>query len=92
MTERQITNRINKLQALEAQQAELEKQITELKKEIQAEMHDSEVLNVGSFIVKWATIVTNRLNTTAIKTELPDLYNKYITQSISKRFTITTNH
>ena len=89
MTERQITNRIKKIEELEAQRDNIQKEIDALKGEIQAEMTDKEVLTVSGFIVRWATIVTNRLNTTAIKKELPDLYDKYITQSTSRRFTIT---
>ena len=89
MTERQITNRIKKLQELEAQRDALQEQIDAIKGEIQGEMLDTEILTVGDFIIRWATVISNRLNTTAIKKELPDIYNKYITQSTSRRFTIT---
>ena len=90
MTERQITNRIKKIEELEAQQKELQKQIDLLKGEIQAEMLDSEILTVSGYVVRWATIITERLDTKAIKKALPDVCKHFMTESISRRFTITT--
>ena len=89
MTERQITNRIKKIKELEAMQDELQKQIDALKGEIQAEMLDSEILTVGDFIVRWATIITERLDTKAIKKALPDICKQFTTSATSRRFTIT---
>lgn len=89
MTERQITNRIKKIEELEAQQKELQKQIDILKGEIQAEMLDSEILTLTDYIVRWSVIITERLDTKAIKKALPDVCKQFMTESISRRFTIT---
>lgn len=89
MTERQITNRIMKIKELEAMQDELQKQIDALKGEIQAEMLDSEILTLADYIVRWSVIITERLDTKAIKKALPDICKQFMVTSTSRRFTIT---
>ena len=89
MTERQIANRIKKLKELEARQDEISKQIDTIKGEIQSEMKDSEHITVCGYVVNWVKVITNRLDTSRIKTELPDIYKKYIKETQSRRFSIT---
>ena len=90
MTERQIANRIVKIKNLETQLNDLSDQIAALKAEIQAEMQETEHITACGFVVNWVNVVTNRLDTTRIKTELPDIYEKYIKPTRSRRFTIST--
>lgn len=90
MTERQIANRIKKLKELEAQQDILQQQIDVLKAEIQEEMNDSEIMTACEFVVHWCKVVTNRLDTTRIKKELPDIYARYTKETLSRRFSIST--
>ena len=89
MTERQIPNRIKKIKELEAQVSMIGDQIETLKQEIKDHMGESETLNVCGFLVRWCKVVSNRLDTSRIKKELPELYSKYTTQTSSRRFTIT---
>lgn len=89
MSERQIVNRIKKLQELEAQRDALNDQIDALKEEIQSQMQDQEEMRASNFVVRWPHVVTNRLDTTRIKKELPDIYSKYIKTTCSRRFSIT---
>lgn len=90
MTERQMTNRIKNIQALERMRDDLDKQIEKLKDEIKAEMNDTETMTAGEFVVHWSHVVSSRLDTKAIKIDLPDIYNKYIKETCSRRFSITT--
>ena len=55
MTERQIENRIKKLQVIEAQQKALEKEAEELKTEIKADLEAKGIdeIKTASFVVKW---------------------------------------
>ena len=89
MTERQMANRVKKIKELEAQASEINKQIDALKAEIQAEMQEQEHLQACEFIINWAKVITNRLDTARIKKELPDIYNKYIKETQSRRFSIS---
>ena len=89
MTERQIANRVKKIKELEAQVNFITKEIDALKAEIQFEMQDQEHLDACEFIVNWVNVVTSRLDVSRIKKELPDIYNKYIKETFSRRFSIS---
>ena len=90
MTERQIENRVRKLQELEAQQKALEAEAEEIKTVLKAELEAQglEELPTKSFIIRWKEVVSNRLDSKSLKAELPEIYNKYCKSSSSKRFTI----
>lgn len=64
MTERQIENRIKKLQEIEAKQKELEAQADALKAEIKADLESKgiEELKTKNFIIRWEEIIGNRLD------------------------------
>lgn len=90
MTNKQIDNRVKKLKAIEEQQKKLEEQAEQIKTELKAELEaagESEH-NTGNFVVRWVEIVSNRLDSKALKTALPDVFKQYSKESISKRFTI----
>lgn len=85
-----IENRINKLQAIEAQQDELEAQAEALRDEIKEimETRGVEELHTKNFVVNWKKIVSNRFDTRAFRATMPDLYQQFIRSSSSRRFTI----
>lgn len=90
MTERMIENRVKKIQDLEAQKEALEKEIERLKTELKTDMEEkgvSEIKTQKGVVVRWQEIVSSRLNGTLLKKDLPDLYEKYQTSSVSRRFT-----
>ena len=89
MTARQIANRVKKIKELETQAFFIAKEIDALKAEIQFEMQDQEHLDACEFIVNWVNVVTNRLDVSRIKKELPDIYNKYVKETFSRRFSIS---
>ncbi|MBQ8814114.1 MAG: hypothetical protein IJZ85_06450 [Lachnospiraceae bacterium] len=90
MTERQIENRIKKLQAIEVQQKELEAQAELLRAELKADLEDKglDELKTSNFIIRWKEIVSERLDGKALKTALPEIYRQYCRQASNKRFTI----
>ena len=90
MTERMIENRVKKIQDLEAQKEALEKEIERLKTELKTDLEEkgvSEIKTQKGVVVRWQEIVSSRLNGTLLKKDLPDLYEKYQTSSVSHRFT-----
>lgn len=89
MSERQITNRLKKLKELEQEKAELEKEIATLKGDIQAQMNDQEEMRVGNFIVRWTTVISNRIDTKALKKAFPTICSDYTKESQSRRFAVT---
>ena len=83
MTERQIENRIKKLQAIEDQRKALEEQAEAIKAELQADLESKGVdeLKTKNFFIRWKEIVTNRLDGKALKAALPDVYSQFTKQS-----------
>ena len=90
MTDRQLNNRITKLQAIEAQQKELEAQAEAIRAEIKADLEakGEDEHNTGSFIIRWKEIISRRLDSKALKAALPDVFAAYSKESSSRRFSI----
>lgn len=90
MTNKQLDNRVKKIQALEAQVKKLEKEAEAIRAEIKADLESKgeDEHNTGSFIIRWKEIITSRLDSKALKAALPDVFNAYSRESSSRRFTI----
>lgn len=90
MTERQIENRVKKLKAIEKQRKDLEAQEKALKEEIKRGMESKglEELKTKNFIIRWKEIISNTLDSKALKATFPDICEQFTKQSASKRFTI----
>ena len=87
----EITNKIESLKEWEALAAEAAAEIETLKDAIKREMDSRgvEELEAGQYIARFTTVVSNRLDTTALKRENNALYQRYIKQTTSRRFTIS---
>ena len=90
MTDRQMNNRIAKLQGIEAQMKELGAQAEAIRAELKADLESKgeDEHNTGSFIIRWKEIISRRLDGKALKAALPDVFATYSRESISRRFTI----
>lgn len=90
MTERQIENRVKKLKAIEKKRKDLEAQEKALKEEIKRDMESKglEELKTKNFIIRWKEIISNTLDSKALKATFPDICEQFTKQSASKRFTI----
>ena len=91
MTNRQLDNRVKKLQDLEAQIKALEMQADALRDELKADLTEkgADECNTGSFIIRWKEIISSRLDSKALKAAMPDVFTAYSKESSSRRFTIT---
>jgi len=91
MTEKMIENRIKKLQAIEAQQKELETAAEAIRAELKADLEEKglDELKTKNFILRWKEIISNRLDGKALKAALPDVYGQFCRASSSRRFTIS---
>ncbi|WP_300414597.1 hypothetical protein [uncultured Oscillibacter sp.] len=90
MTERMIENRVKRLQEIEAQQKELETAAEAIRAELKADMEEKglDELKTKNFILRWKEIISNRLDSKALKAALPDVYGQFCKTSASRRFTI----
>lgn len=85
MTREQIIE----LKDIEAQIKALEKKAEAIKDAMKSEMGNDEHREVDGFTVNYTIVITARLDSRKLKAELPDLYKKYETEGISRRFSIT---
>lgn len=90
MTERQIENRIKKLNELAAQRKAIEEQEDQIRDEIKKDLEEKglEEIQTKSFIVRWKEVISQRLDSKALKSQLPEIYSTYCKESRSRRFTI----
>ena len=90
MTDRQLENRIRKMQELEAQQKELDAQIAAITDEIKADLESKgeQEHKTPNFVIRWKEIISSRIDSKSLKADLPDVYARYCRESASRRFTI----
>ena len=89
-TNRQIDNRCRKLAAIDEQIKALQAAADEIKDEIKKDMekeNQTEIIT-GNFTVRWKDVTSNRLDSTALKKALPDVYRLYTKTTVTKRFTV----
>lgn len=90
MKNTEIRNTVNELQELYAQADALKAEITAREAIIKEEMEarETEELNLGNVIIRFTSVLSNRFDTTAFKKLHQDLYNSFLKQVASRRFSI----
>ena len=85
MTKAQILE----LKDIEAQIDALKAKADAIKDEMKAEMGNEEHVVIDGFKVNYTIVISTRLDSKKLKTELPDLWAKYSKEDISRRFSIS---
>ena len=90
MSMNELNAKAKKLKALKAKEAEIAEQITAIEDEIKAEMTERgvEELSVGVLKIRWTKVVSNRLDTTALKKAIPDIVALFTKPTETRCFTI----
>ncbi|MBR6405893.1 MAG: hypothetical protein IKS18_06860 [Lachnospiraceae bacterium] len=91
MTKNEMIKKIEELMEWEQLLEEAKQQAETIRDEIKQTMldRDTEELEVGAYIVRWTSVLSNRFDTTAFKKTYADLYKTYTKQVSSKRFCIS---
>lgn len=91
MTNEMILQQVRELKSLKLMQKELADEIAKIETTLKQEMDTQgrEKLVVDVFTLSYITVVSHRVDTTALKKELPDIAARYTKESSAKRFTIT---
>ena len=76
------------LQELKRMREELEAEITAMEDAIKAAMGDREQVTAGAYKITWKAITSSRVDTSAIKRELPEVAARYTKVTTTKRFTV----
>ena len=85
MTKEQILE----LKDIEAKIAELKAKAEVIKDEIKAEMGNEEHVMVDGYKVNYTIVISTKLDSKKLKSELPDLWKKYSKEDITRRFSIS---
>ena len=88
MSNPNLESAIHEILDLKRMREELDAEITALEDSIKAVMGDEELLTAGVYKVSWKTFTSNRVDTTALKKELPDIAAQYTKQTTARRFSI----
>jgi len=90
MSSIEIISKIEALKEWEQLAAEAAAEIESIKDAIKKEMdaRGIEELEAGQYIARFTTVVSNRLDTSTFKRENNALYQQYLKQTTSRRFSI----
>ena len=90
MSKNEIITKIEQLKEWEAILEEAQTEVEALRDTIKAQMleENTEELEVGTYIIRWTSVLSNRFDSTAFKKEYADLYKSFTKQVASKRFSI----
>lgn len=90
MSKQELIAKIEELNQWEALMEEARNEAEALRDAIKAEMlqQDTEEMIIGTYIVRWTSVLSNRFDTTGFKKVHSDLYKEYTKQVASRRFTI----
>lgn len=92
MTNRtELERTIRELREMELMQKELEAEIEALKDTLKAALNEAhtEEMIVGTSIVRFTTVTTNRFDSTSFKKSYAELYKAFTKQTTSRRFSIS---
>ncbi len=84
----EMESKARELQELKRMREELEAEITGLEDAIKAAMGNEEQVTAGAFKITWKAVTSNRLDSSALKKELPDVAARYMKQTTVRRFVI----
>ena len=81
---------IEALREWEKVMEEAKAEVDSLRDQIKEEMvaQGTEEMEVGNYIVRYTSVLSNRFDTTAFKREHNDLYQQFTKQTASRRFSI----
>ena len=90
MATNELINKVEEIKALEELLDEVKESIDAIKDDLKAEMlrRNKEELDLGCYIVRYQSVVSNKFDNSAFKKALPEIYNAFLRQSTAKRFSI----
>lgn len=82
--------KVKELRELKRMQDELAAEIEAIQDEIKAELtaRNADTLTGIDWKITWKAVTSNRLDTTALKKELPDIAARFMKESTARRFVL----
>ena len=88
MSNPNLAPRIKELMELRRMKEELDSEIASIEDEIKQAMGNDETLIAGPFKIDWKTVVSSRIDTTALKKALPEIAERFMKQTTTRRFCV----
>ena len=88
MSIKELEAKALELKELQRMQEELAEEITATQDAIKAAMGDREEITAGAFKITWKPVTSSRLDTMAIKKELPELAERFTKTTTTRRFLV----
>ena len=88
MSNPNLEPKIKELMELRRMKEELDTEITSIEDEIKQSMGNEETLIAGAFKVTWKAITSSRIDTTALKKALPEIAERFMKQTTTRRFCV----
>ena len=90
MSNIEMQSRVNELRELRRMAEELDEEIIAIQDSIKAHMTAQGVdeLSGNDFRITWKTVISSRIDTTALKKTLPDVVSRFTKATTTRRFTI----
>ena len=91
MATNELISKLNDLAQLRRMADDLDAEITAIQDEIKAHMAaaQTDTLTAGAFRVVWKSVTSTRLDTAALRRELPEVWQEYGKTTTTKRFTVS---
>ena len=84
----EMEHKARELQELKRMREELEAEIIATEDAIKAAMGDREQITAGAYKITWKAVTSNRLDSIALKKELPDIAAQFLKTSTVRRFSV----
>ena len=88
MSNPNMEGKIKELMELKRMKEEIEAEIAATEDEIKAVMGSEETLLAGAFKVDWKTVVSSRIDTAALKKMMPEIAERFMKQTTTRRFCV----
>ena len=91
MATNELISKLNDLAQLRRMADDLDAEITAIQDEIKAHMAaaQTDTLTAGAFRVVWKSVTSTRIDTAALRRELPEVWQEYGKTTTTKRVTVS---
>lgn len=91
MATNEIIRKLNELAELRKTAEDLNAEIEAIQDAIKAHMAETETdfLTAGQFKVSWKSVTSTRIDTTALRKDLPEVWQEYGKTSTTRRFSVS---
>ena len=88
MSNPNMESKVKELMELRRMKEEIEAEIAAAEDEIKGVMGDEETLLAGAFKVDWKTVITSRIDTATLKNIMPEIAERFMKQTTTRRFCV----